>query len=160
MVVIILFAIVLVTGDGTEIRLSSGQRDIWSKDSDFSVCAACLATGRPADTSKTRSQPNYWDGQLCQWWVAATRESSLHRELLGAKSIFFELDNGSGLGDACRGEEAAIGAERTKVVSGLLARCPSIVKLITLSGGSERQTAFPIYNIYDDRCIAPPARPR
>jgi hypothetical protein len=158
-VAIILGGMILTAAAGPEIRLAPGSRDIWSDKSRFDVCAACIPTGQATETNRTHGRPTFWNGALCQWWVAATPGSKLHRELLGAQTVLFELDPGSGLGDACRSEEAAVGEARARVVSGVIERCPSIPRFIILSGGHDKQVVFPIYDVGDERCVGLPPRP-
>ncbi len=160
---ILAVAVVLALALGVAFDPSRGQtihvalhRDAaFSKQSERRVCAACVGTGRPADTARTHSSTTHWDAEVCQWWVAATKGTSLHQDLDTAQTVLFELDNGSGLGDACLGHGVSFAGEGAELARVILDRCGALTKRSSLPDGNDR-VAFPIYNIWDDRCLRPP----
>ena len=146
---------------GVTIHLAPRRDAPYSKQSERRVCAACVTTGRSAETATTRRATTEWDGGVCQWWVAATKGTSLYQDSDAAQTVFFELDHGSGgsrRGHACLGSEVPFGGEGFEVGRVILERCGALRKRASLPGASER-VAFPIYNVWDHRCTRPPSQP-
>jgi hypothetical protein len=73
----------------------------------------------------------------------ATPGTSLYRDLLKAREVKFELDPGSGLGDACIDDEGVPYAdEPSNIVHAVLENCSITTKWRTLRGSPQEQVAF------------------
>jgi hypothetical protein len=134
--------------DGTQVLLSPVRDAAWAELRERRVCAACV----PAMTERERHNPTYWDGQVCQWWLLATPGTGLYTELVGAKTVMFELDNGSGPGRACLSKEVRFSSEGSNPIQPALAQCGWSIRRSSLRGGPEEQVAFAVWNSSDERC--------
>jgi hypothetical protein len=135
-------------GGGTQILLCSTRNAAPAELLERRVCAACV----PAMTERERHNRTFWLGQVCQWWLVATPGTDLYAEIVGAKTVMFELDNGSGPGNACLSREVRFGSERSNPIQAALAQCGSSIRKSSLRGRPEQQVAFAVWDPSDERC--------
>jgi len=146
--VIVLLADELMGAGGTQVLLSPVRNAAWAELRERRVCAACV----PAMTERERHNGTFWDGQVCQWWLLATPGTDLYAEMVGARTVMFELDNGSGPGQACLSKEVHFSSEGSNPIRAALAQCGWSIRRSSLRGKPEEQVAFAVWNSDDERC--------
>ncbi len=137
---------------GTQVLLSPTSNAGFAELLERRVCAACV----PAMTERERHNRTFWRGQVCQWWLVATPGTDLYAEIVGAKTVMFELDNGSGPGNACLSREVRFSSDGSNPIRAALAQCGSSIKRSSLRGRPEQQAAFAVLDSNDERCAGGP----